>query len=223
VTRIYIVRCLIIAVSLGLWYLTQWLLSRRPLPAGNELSGGISDGIHRLTISSNERLVKHPRRADGLLIASSLVMDLLGCYLLLSAIFGSTIEPFFGLLVIFALRQICQALSPLPTRTGMIWRDPGFPTILVTYGTANDLFFSGHTAIAVFGAAIIATAFGPIGVAVGIAIAVFEIAAVLLLRAHYTMDVFTGAITALYVHRLTMDWAPTVDQWIGHVAGMVGR
>ena len=169
-------------------------------------------------MSSNERLVKHPRRADGLLIASSLVIDLLGCYLLLSAIFGPTIEPFFGLLVIFALRQICQALSPLPAPSGMIWRDPGFPTMLVTYGTANDLFFSGHTAIAV-----IATAFGPIGIAVGIAIAAFEITAVLLLRAHYTMDVFTGAITALYVHRLTLDWAPTVDQWISHIAGMAGR
>ena len=72
------------------------------------------------------------------------------------------------------------------------------------------------------GAAIIATSFGPIGIAIGIAIAAFEIGTVLVLRAHYTMDVFTGAITALYVHRLTMEWAPTVDRWIGHLAGMVG-
>src|SRR3989442_6441970 len=33
----------------------------------------------------------------------------------------------------------------------MIWRRPGFPSLLVTYGTAGDLFFSGHTAIAVYG------------------------------------------------------------------------
>ena len=34
----------------------------------------------------------------------------------------------------------------------MIWHDPGFPSFLVTYHVANDFFFSGHTAIAVFGA-----------------------------------------------------------------------
>ena len=215
--RIYLARFALIVVSLGLWYFTQWLLSRRGLPAIGE-SAPISDGIHRLTLSSNERLQNHPRRADGLLITSSLVIDLLGGYLLLSAIFGQSIEPFFGLLVIFALRQVCQALSPLPAPQGMIWRDPGVPTLLVTYGTSNDLFFSGHTAIAVFGAAVIAGAYGPIGVAIGIGIAVFEIGAVLLLRAHYTMDVFTGAVTALYVHRLTTDWAPTVDRWIAHIA-----
>lgn len=219
--RIYLVRCLVIAISLALWYWTQWLLSQRKSAPADELSGAISDGIHRLTLSSNERLQNHPRRANGLLVSSSLVIDLLGVYLICSAVFGRSIEPFLGLLVIFALRQICQALSPLPTPKGMIWRDPGIPTLLVTYRTENDLFFSGHTAIAVFGAAVIASAFGPMGIAAGLAIAIFEIGAVLLLRAHYTMDVFTGAITALYVHRLTVDWAPTVDHWISRIASAI--
>jgi PAP2 superfamily C-terminal len=118
--------------------------------------------------------------------------------------------------MLFALRQFCQAFCPLPPPPGMIWRKPGFPTLLVTYGTSNDLFFSGHTAIAVYGAAILAAAYGPIGVTLGVLIALFEISAVLLLRAHYTMDVFTGAITALYVHRLAIDWSPAIDRWIAH-------
>ena len=88
----------------------------------------------------------------------------------------------------------------------MIWCSPGFPAILVTYGTSSDLFFSGHTAIAVYGAAVLATAFGPVGVLLGVSIALFEMIAVLVLRAHYTMDVFAGAVTALYVHRLAIDW-----------------
>jgi hypothetical protein len=54
-------------------------------------------------------------------------------------------------------------------------------------------------------------------------IAAFEIGTVLVLRAHYTMDVFAGAITALYVHRVAIDCAPVVDQWIGHVVGTIGR
>jgi len=59
--------------------------------------------------------------------------------------------------------------------------------------------------------------------AAGILIALFEISTVLVLRAHYTMDVFAGAVTALYVHRLAMEWGPVVDQWINHVVGSIGR
>jgi PAP2 superfamily len=215
-------RIIAIAISLGLWFWTQWLLSRRK-PSTDQEDGAICDGIHRLTAPINRRLLEHPRRANALLISSSLVIDLLGLYLLGSAIFGSTIEPFLGLLILFALRQFCQAFCPLPCPPGMIWRKPGFPTLLVTYGTCDDLFFSGHTAIAVYGAAFLASAFGPLGIALGCAIALFEISAVLVLRAHYTMDVFAGAITALYVHRLAMDWAPTIDGWIGHAITLVGR
>jgi hypothetical protein len=123
--------------------------------------------------------------------------------------------------MLFALRQFCQAFCPLPPPVGMIWRDPGFPTVLVTYGTSNDLFFSGHTAIAVYGAATLAGALGTPGIVLGILIAAFEIGVVLVLRAHYTMDVFAGAITALYVHRLAIQFAPAVDHWLAHAAALV--
>ena len=53
---------------------------------------------------------------------------------------------------LFGLRQMCQAVSALPLPEGMIWRSPGVPSLLVTYDVANDLFFSGHTAMAVYGA-----------------------------------------------------------------------
>jgi len=45
-----------------------------------------------------------------------------------------------------------QAVCALPPPPNMIWHYPGFPSLLVTYHVANDFFFSGHTAIAVFGA-----------------------------------------------------------------------
>ena len=98
----------------------------------------------------------NPRHANLLLASSSFVIDLLGFYLLFASIFGATFQPFLGLLMLFALRQFCQMLCPLPAPAGMVWRYPGIPAILVTYGTANDLFFSGHTAIAVYGAATLA-------------------------------------------------------------------
>ena len=154
---IAITRVLAMAASLGLWFWTQALLSRRN-PAADlpEAGGPISDGIHRLTARTNRKLHEHPRVADGLLIGSSLVIDLLGLYILGTSICGPTIGPFLGLQILFALRQLCQLFCPLPPPPGMIWRKPGFPALLVTYGTSCDLFFSGHTAIAVFGAATLA-------------------------------------------------------------------
>jgi hypothetical protein len=214
-------RVLVIVASLGVWFWTQRLLARRNTPAGDVPdSGSIRDGIHRHSAVINRRLNADPRMARLLLICSSLVIDLLGLYMLGSAILGRTFEPFIGLFMLFALRQVIQALCPLPPPQGMIWRDTGFPTLLVTYGTSNDLFFSGHTAIAVYGAATLAAALGPVGIAIGIFVVFFEVAAVLLLRAHYTMDVFAGAVTALYIHRLAIDLAPTVDRWIGYAGAL---
>jgi hypothetical protein len=49
-------------------------------------------------------------------------------------------------------------------------------------------------------------------VALGIAIALFEAATVICLRAHYIMDVFTGAVTALWVSRVAERIAPWCDR-----------
>jgi hypothetical protein len=216
-----VVRIGAIVISLVIWHLTQRLLARRnpsmdssAAPPASE----IADGIHHLTRRLNQRLLDQPRTANALLIASSAVIDLLGIYLLISAVIGRSIEPFLGLFIIFGLRQICQAFCPLPPPRGMIWRSPGVPSLLVTYGTSCDLFFSGHTAIAVYGAAVLANHFGVMGIVIGVNIAVFEIATVLVLRAHYTMDVFTGAITALYVNHLAAQIAPHLDVWLHHLA-----
>ena len=78
----------------------------------------------------------------------------------------------------------------------MIWRHPGVPSLLVTYDVANDYFFSGHTAIAVLGAIEVAK-IAPVWVALAAAVvACLEALTVLVLRAHWTMDVLTGAVAA---------------------------
>jgi hypothetical protein len=50
---------------------------------------------------------------------------------------------------------------------------------------------------------------------------VFEAATVLILRAHYTMDVFTGAVTALLVAQLAAHLAPRCDAWLARWAKQV--
>jgi hypothetical protein len=60
---------------------------------------------------------------------------------------------------------------------------------------------------------------GTWGLAIGSLIAFFEATTVLVLRAHYTMDVFTGIICALWVYSLSGTLAPWADaailRWVG--------
>ncbi|MCH1441942.1 MAG: hypothetical protein L7W43_19915, partial [Rubripirellula sp.] len=53
----------------------------------------------------------------------------------------------------------------------------------------------------------------------GGAIIVFEVMTVLVLRAHYTMDVFTGAVAARYATLLASRIAPRCDELLGRVVG----
>jgi len=210
------VRTGLVVAGIIAWFATQKALGQRVPKVAYEVP--LTDGVHVLTARIHHRYFTNVAAGNRLLIASSLVIDLLGAYLLSSAVFGESIRPYLGLVMVFALRQICQMLCPLPAPSGMVWRYPGVPAILVTYGTANDLFFSGHTAIAVYGAATLAGHWGPWGLALGLAIAFFEALTVLVLRAHYTMDVFTGIVCALWVYSLGAKLAPWVDGWIARWA-----
>ncbi len=199
-------RFVLVVAGLAVWHFSQALIKNRP-----NGSGVIGDGLHTLTARAFAFLTTHPSWADRLLIVSSLGIDALGTFVLVESIVGDSIRPFLGLLIVFGLRQLCQAVTALPPPEGMIWRSPGVPSLLVTYGVTNDLFFSGHSALAVYGAIELGRWGGPIWACVGAALAVFECIVVIVLRAHYTLDVFTGAVTAFAAAVIADRLAPGCD------------
>ena len=211
---LWVGRAALVVVGLLAWFWTQRLIGQRTWPAG-----GIGDALHDWTAPLNRRLNARPREADALLVVTSGLIDALGAFLLVSAVLGPSLRPFVGLLMLFALRQLCQGLCALAPPPGMIWRHPGFPSLLVTYGTATDLFFSGHTAIAVVGAVELAHLGGAGWLGLGIAIAVIEATTVLVLRAHYTMDVFAAIVTALWAVSVADVLAPWVDHALAVLVG----
>src|SRR5947208_10798262 len=137
----------VIAGALVVWFWTQSLIARKAAA-----KDGIGDVVHDLTSRWHLYLSMNKRAANAALIISSICIDLIGLALIGSAIFGPTFAPFLAILIVFGLRQICQGFCTLPPPPGIIWRNPGFPALLVTYGVGNDFFFSGHTALAVLGA-----------------------------------------------------------------------
>ena len=202
-------RLLLTGIVLALWFWTQSLIGARVAPAS-----GIGDGLHNLTAGLNSYFAQNTRAADALLIVSSALIDALGLFLLARWLFGGSVRPFLGLFLLMALRQVIEAICALPPPPNMIWHDPGFPSLLVTYHVANDFFFSGHTAIAVFGAIEVYRLRRNWLTAVAVLIVGFEVATVLVLRAHYTMDVFTGIVAALWVAHFSERVSPRIDQLI---------
>jgi len=209
----WMLRALVVGAAIGGWFLTQSLISKRTPP-----SGGIDDGMHQLTAPLHDYLVAHTTAANVLMIISSEFIDALAIFVLIRAIFGPTIRPFVGLFMLFCLRQFCQMLVSLPEPHEMIWRYPGCPALLVTYGVATDLFFSGHTSVAVYGA-IELSRMGKKWLVLGVAIAIFEMLTVLTLRAHYTMDVFAALMTAFWVSGVSELIAPWCDRKLGALTG----
>jgi hypothetical protein len=201
-------RAALALIGIAAWFASQSLLASRGFPEG------IGDGLHVALGPLTHWLAHHDSAANALLIVTSAAIDGLGCYLLLAGVTGATVRPLLGLFLLFGLRQLCQALIALPAPANMIWRDPGFPSLLVTYETGNDFFFSGHTAIAVFGAMELWRCRRPWLKPAAVLIAAVEIFTVLVLRAHYTMDVFAAILAAYWASSVAVKLAPRCDRWL---------
>ncbi|MSU22448.1 MAG: hypothetical protein EXS32_01340 [Opitutus sp.] len=208
----FAVRLGFVAVALVLWFWTQRLISAKA-PA----NGGVGDRLHDWSAPLHSWFLTNPRATDLTLILTSALIDAFGLYLLASAVFGSTVQPFIAILILFAMRQACQAICTLPIPPGSIWRHPGFPSLFVTYGTSNDFFFSGHTAISVLGAIQLAHTAPPWLALLGAIVAGIEAIIVIILRAHYTMDVFAALFAAWGADGLARHLAPQVDLWLGRL------
>lgn len=216
-------RIALVIVAAVIWHWTQSLLgARTPFSADATQTAAAlltqGDGLLTLVTPLHAFFASSPNSAAALLIASSVCIDALVIFVLVRFIAGDSVRPFLGLVLLFALRQLLQALTALPPPEGMIWFDPGFPSLFVTYGVGNDLFFSGHTALAVFGAVELSLYRRNLWI-LGAAVALFEIVTVLILRAHYTMDVFAGAITALWIAYAAKIVSPLVDRWLVRFTG----
>lgn len=199
----------VIVVALVIWFWTQRLIAVKS-------SGlmGIGDVVHQMTSGWHHYFMTHDKSADRALMLSSLCIDMLGLSLIGMAVFGSSFAPFLGMIILFSLRQVSQLCCTLPAPPGIIWRNPGFPTALVTYDVGNDFFFSGHTALAVLGAIEICQV-GPWWLGgIAVLVALGEALIVLVLRAHYTMDVITGAFAAWFAADMAARLAPSVDIWL---------
>lgn len=60
------------------------------------------------------------------------------------AAFGKNSIPIMASGNFYITRAILQLLFRIPKPDGLLWPYPGFPSIVVPYGSSSDFFYSGH-------------------------------------------------------------------------------
>lgn len=185
---------IILMLGFAIWFWSQRRLGER------KVSTEIVDKLLIFVTPFNAYLHRHDRQANLLLIISNGLVDLLTLWLIYWMIVTPSFLPLFGFCLIFALRQLCQYLCSLPKPENKLWRYPGFPSLFITYNVSTDMFFSGHTALAVYGALQLAELGSILLTAIGLFIVILEIATQLVIKGHYFMDIYAGLMTALAIH-----------------------
>lgn len=197
-----------VAAAYAAWLLTQALLekSRGVVPA-------FIDHTHQALAGVNAYLNAHPSLSNVVLATSSFEVDLAALSMVSFFFTQRRSRPLLALWIILIMRQLCQSAFSIAPPPGMIWHYPGFPSIVVTYSTSSDFFFSGHMALATLLAAEL-TAHGAARSKQAIAWAVTGIQAfvILSMRFHYVTDVVTGFLAAIAATLVASKIGGWIDQ-----------
>jgi len=198
--NLIIIRIAFILLFFALWHISQNIIFT--YKSKIMFDGGILDQVMHATRFINEYLNEHTKIAATLIVLTSLEVDILTLFIFFYSIFSKSARLLVGLVFMMLLRQFCQALCFLPFPQGMIWFDPGFPTLFVTYGVTNDFFFSGHTALTVYAAIAIGEVFkkNRFIVYVKYILILFQCFVIVILRGHYFMDIFTAIFVAIVAY-----------------------
>jgi hypothetical protein len=180
-----------------------WLLSQHLLEKTRGTVEGFTDHTHTLLAGVNVWLNAHPTLANVILAVSSFEVDLAAVSLVVFFFVRRESRPLLSLWLILVIRQLCQASVSIPPPDGMIWRYPGFPTLVVTYSTSTDFFFSGHMALATALAAELTAQRAPRAKqTIGWIVAGLQAIVILSMRFHYVTDVVAGCLAAVAATRL---------------------
>lgn len=172
-----------------------WIATQKILAMDTVNPTTIVDRMHQLFDPVNTYLRTNQDIMRYNFILSSLLIDINLCYISLKFLLGDDVKTMTLLFSGFVLRQICQYINRLPYPKNLIWFNPGFRSLFVTYHVDNDFFFSGHTLIAfVTGFDIISNG-DIVSQIYGTVFILYELLIISLTFSHYFMDIYAAVAT----------------------------
>ena len=185
----------VIISALVIWHLSQIFIS-----SAVNTDNRMIDRLHDLSVirSMNKYLKDNIDITKFHFILTSLLIDINGTYIALKFLYSNDYKPTIILLGGIILRQICQFINSSPMPENVIWLDPNFPAIIVTYYATNDFFFSGHTYISICAGMEIMKINSVFAKLYAILFIFYEIMFIIVINGHYFMDIY-GAIATYFM------------------------
>lgn len=173
-----------------------WITTQRILGLDVISQHRVIDRMHNFVRPINDYLRNNPHIMRYNFILSSLLIDINVSYVVLKYLLLDDDTRTITLLFSgFVLRQICQYTNRLPIPNNLIWFNPGFPSLFVTYHVENDFFFSGHTLIAFVTGLDIITNGNILFKIYGTLFILYELAVISFTFSHYFMDIYAAIAT----------------------------
>lgn len=198
---------LIILLGLPIYRLSQDWIGRVVPPVC-----GIGDALQNGTALLNSFLQTHVQVANAVLILYSFAGDMIVLFLILRCIWMSSIRPMLPLLVFLILRQSLQIFVSFPLAPGLIWHYPGFPSLFSTYKVSSDFYFSAYVGVNILGWIELSHLKIRWLSLLGLAFVFIEAFIDIILRSHYTCDIYTSIITAIFAYIFTQRFVPPADR-----------
>ncbi len=160
----------------------------------------IEDRLQTITASWNAYLQIDGRASNALIILYSSLGDAYLLFFFIAAIYSSSLRMILPLFVFLFFRQVLQALVTFPIPSGLIWHYPGLPALFTSYNISNDFYYSAYIGINLLVTLELLKYKNWWLTTFGFIIIFIEVFISIILRVHYTPDIYTSIITAIFVY-----------------------
>lgn len=90
--------------------------------------------------------MNHQRFLNFVIISSSLTIDAIFLFIMACfVIYARSPRVIYAAGIFYGMRGLCQAFFLFEYPKDLLFRDPGFFSLIVPYGTTADFYFSGHS------------------------------------------------------------------------------
>ena len=151
----------------------------------------------------NTFLVENHGWKNFVIIQTSVFIDfMMVSYLVIFAIWGTSMRLGTTLAIFYPSRNVVQALFLMGRPVGFLWSDPGVMSLTVPYFDTNDFYFSGHVgSTTIFSSEYLACKWYKMA-AICIWAVIDAWVCLMFLRTHYIIDFLSGYVFARCVHRV---------------------
>ena len=175
------------------------------------------DKLFDFTSGLNQYFEVHDTERHLIEATSSFLVDfLLVAFSVKYALWGKSWREVICSSCFYTVRAAVQGIFLMGFPENYIWDYPGVPSLTVPYYRTADFFYSGHVGIMTFCALENYNSGYYKLMVLSVIATLFEFFVMVVLRAHYSIDLISGVVFAHYIWILSGRASKYIDSWLGY-------